>query len=388
MGGVERGFPSAEFEARIARAQAMMRTAELDALVVTSPPNVRYVTGFASEFWESPTRPWFVVVPAEGQPVAVVPEIGRESFLATWLDDVRTWPAPRPEDDGVTLLAGVLQNLPRRFARIGWELGRETVLRMPITDFNRLCGLLRGIECVDGSPVLWALRMVKSRREIERHRVICGLASDAFEAMPGRLALGMTERAAANTLRLDLAERGVDAVPFVAACSGLGGYSQIIAGSREVVLGDGAVLIMDLGATWDGYFCDFDRNFAFGSATDAARHAYETVWRAVSVGIEAVRPGATAAELWGAMAAVLDLDEAGGMDVGRLGHGLGLQLTEPPSNRPDDATLLMPGMVMTIEPGLEYAPGKMLVLEENVVVTEDGCELLTRRAPEVMPVIG
>lgn len=364
-----------------------MREAELDALVVTSPPNVRYVTGFASEFWESPTRPWFVVVAAEGAPIAVVPEIGREAFLATWLDDVRTWPAPRPEDDGVTLLAGVLGDLPRRFGRVGWELGRESVLRMPIVDFDRLRDRLTGIECVDGSPVLWGLRMVKSPAEIDRHRVICGLASDAFEAMPAKLALGMTERQAANTLRLDLAQRGVDAVPFVAACSGPGGYSQIIAGSREVTLDDGDVLIMDLGATWDGYFCDFDRNFAFGSVTDAARRAYEVVWRAVNAGIEAARPGTTAADLWTAMARVLDLDEAGGMDVGRLGHGLGLQLTEPPSNRPDDTTVLVPGMVMTIEPGLEYAPGKMLVLEENVVITEHGCELLTQRAPEEMPVI-
>ena len=385
---MERGFPNAEFEARAARAQTAMRVEGLDAVVVTSPPNVRYVTGFASEFWESPTRPWFVVIPAEGSPIAVVPEIGREAFLATWLADVRTWPAPRPEDDGVSLLAGVLQDLPRRFGRIGWELGREMTLRAPIVDFDRLRGLLRGIECVDGSPVLWSLRMVKSPGEIERHRVICGLASDAFEAMPRRLARSMTERHAANTLRLDLAERGVDAVPFVAACSGPGGYSQIIAGSREVKLDDGAVLIMDLGATWDGYFCDFDRNFAFGSVTDAAQRAYETVWHAVTAGIEAVRPGATAADLWRAMAGVLDLSAADGLDVGRLGHGLGLQLTEPPSNRPDDTTALVPGMVMTIEPGLEYAPGKMLVLEENVVVTTDGCELLTRRAPQEMPVIG
>ncbi len=70
-----------------------------------------------------------------------------------------------------------------------------------------------------------------------------------------------------------------------------------------------------------------------------------------------------------------------------MGHGLGMQLTEPPSNMPGDETPLVPGMVMTVEPGMEYAPGRMILHEENVVITEDGCELLTRRAPRDMPVI-
>jgi Xaa-Pro aminopeptidase len=70
-----------------------------------------------------------------------------------------------------------------------------------------------------------------------------------------------------------------------------------------------------------------------------------------------------------------------------MGHGLGLQLTEPPSNMPGDDTPLEPGMVMTIEPGMEYALGQMLLHEENVVITEDGAELLTRRAPRAMPII-
>jgi Xaa-Pro aminopeptidase len=75
------------------------------------------------------------------------------------------------------------------------------------------------------------------------------------------------------------------------------------------------------------------------------------------------------------------------LNVGRSGHGLGMQLTEPPSNMPGDETELVPGMVMTVEPGYEYSPGKMIVHEENLVITEDGCELLTRRAPREMPVI-
>ena len=87
------------------------------------------------------------------------------------------------------------------------------------------------------------------------------------------------------------------------------------------------------------------------------------------------------------MATILEHAGSAGLNVGRLGHGLGMQLTEPPSNMPGDDTPLVPGMVITIEPGMEYAPGKMIVHEENVVITEDGCELLTRRARRDMPVI-
>ena len=82
--------------------------------------------------------------------------------------------------------------------------------------------------------------------------------------------------------------------------------------------------------------------------------------------------------------------EAGGAlgnDVGRLGHGLGMQLTEWPSNTADDHTPLEPGVVLTLEPGMEFAPGKQMVHEENIVITEDGARWLSRRAPEEMPVI-
>ena len=102
------GFERREFEARLARAQAAMRDDELDALVVTTAPNVRYFTGFNTQFWESPTRPWFIVVPRQGAVIAVIPEIGLPGMAETWVEDIRGWPAPRPDDDGVSLLEAAL----------------------------------------------------------------------------------------------------------------------------------------------------------------------------------------------------------------------------------------------------------------------------------------
>jgi len=384
---VGRGFDRGEFEVRLARAQAAMTADELDALVVTTAPNVRYFTGFNTQFWESPTRPWFVVVPREGAVIAVIPEIGAPGMAETWIEDIRTWPAPRPDDDGVSLLQATLLSLPRRFGRIGWEMGRESVVRMPIRDFDSLRDRIGNLTFADGSPILWLLRRVKSPSEVARLRHVCRLASAAFEALPQKLRIGDSEIEARRKMQIALAECGADSAPFVAVVSGKGGYSQCIVGPSERRLGDGDVLFIDTGATYDGYFCDFDRNFAVGHISDAAKRAHEAVWDATEAGIAAARPGATTTDLWRAMAEVLEAAGSKGLNVGRMGHGLGMQLTEPPSNMPGDDTALVPGMVMTIEPGMEYAPGCMLLHEENVVITEEGAELLTRRAPREMPVI-
>lgn len=379
-----RGFDRAEFETRLARAQRLMREHRLDGIFVSAPPNVRYFTGFASEFWESPTRPWFVVVPAEGEPIAVIPEIGAPEMAATWLRDIRTWPAPQPEDDGISLLASTLEAIPRRFGRVGAELGREMVLRMPVIDFLALREHLKTSEIVDGSPCLWRIRMVKTEAEVAHIRHICQIASAAYEALPPLVHVGDSERDAVRKLRILIAEQGADATPFLPAISGPGGVPQIVCGPHDRPLENGDILFIDTGSTYDGYFCDFDRNYAVGPLSDAARRAHDAIWEATELGITAARPGATTDDVWRAMARRLEAAGSVGNNVGRLGHGLGLQLTEPPSHRPGDGTVIEAGMVLTIEPGMEYAPGKMIVHEENVVITPDGAELLTQRAPRQM----
>ena len=382
-----RSFPAAEFERRIARLHGIMRAHRLDGVLLTTPPNVRYVTGFDSQFWESPTRPWFVLVPLDGAPIAIIPDIGAPEMAKTWVTDIRSWPAPVPEDDGISLLAAAMEALDRRFGRVGAELGREMALRMPVVDFLALRDRLRGVEIVDAASAIWEARMVKTAAEIACIRHICGIASDAYEALPSKLSAGMTEREAARRLRIDIAERGADATPFLPAISGPGGVDQIVCGPGDRVLEDGDILFFDTGSTFNGYFCDFDRNYVIGRASDAVRRAHEAVWQATEAGIAAAVPGAATDDVWRAMATVLEAAGSVGNNVGRLGHGLGLQLTEPPSNRPGDGTVLREGMVLTIEPGMEYAPGRMIVHEENVAIAAGGADLLTKRAPRELPVI-
>lgn len=131
----ERGFLITEFAQRLGRAQRGMARAGLDALLLTTEPEVRWFTGFLTEFWQSPTRPWFLVVPRDGEPIAVIPGIGEPLMARTWIDDIRTWPSPRPGDEGVSSLAGALRDAgaaprsprcaaPRRSGRAGSRRSR------------------------------------------------------------------------------------------------------------------------------------------------------------------------------------------------------------------------------------------------------------------------
>ena len=158
-------------------------------------------------------------------------------------------------------------------------------------------------------------------------------------------------------------------------------------GPTDKKLGNGDVLIIDTGSTFDGYFCDFDRNFAFGDLSDKTRFAYEIVFKATDAGFKMACPGKTTSDVWEAMWTVLEKGGAIGNSVDRMGHGLGMELTEWPSLTADDKTLLEPGMILTLEPGMTFAEGKQMVHEENIVITEDGAQMLSQRAPGEMPII-
>ena len=382
----ERGFAELEFEQRLIEAQKVMKSYKLDGILVTTPQNIRYFTGYDSQFWESPTRPWFVVVPASGKPIAIVPEIGESVFKKTWLDEIKSWPSPRPEDDGISLVKSTLEDLNKTYGQIGAEFGKEMTIRMPVRDLFKLKDSVN-TNIVNGSDAIWDMRIIKTNAEIERIKFICSIASDAYNELPSKLRIGDTEREAVNKLKIDVLNRGADNVPFMPGISGVGGVSQIVCGPTEKVLNDGDILFIDTGSTYDGYFCDFNRNYAFGEISSEVERVHETLWLATEAGIKAAVPGTTTDEIWLAMNTIIQDAGAIGNNVGRLGHGLGLQLTEPPSHRPGDNTRIVENMVLTIEPVMEYAPGKMIVHEENIAITKDGSRLLTKRAPRQMPII-
>ena len=377
---MQRGFAQAEFEGRTARAQDLMHAAGIDALLLTTEADVRYFTGYLTRFWESPSRPWFLVMPSAGKPIAVIPSIGAALMGQTWIDDIRTWRAPDVTDDGVSLLTDTLNAVAT--GSIGTPMGAESHLRMPLADWARVqTGVTAAVR--DDAGIVARLRAVKSAAEIAKIEHACAIAARAFARVPEIAGQGVPlSRVFRDFQRLCL-EEGADWVPYLAGASDKGGYSDVISPASDAPLMAGDVLMLDTGLVWDGYFCDYDRNFSVGAPTLETANAYARLIDAADAAADIAGVGTTAAQLFHAMDAIVT-GRAGGSDAGRLGHGLGMQLTEGLSLIPDDHTTLEEGMVITLEPGIEVEGGKILVHEEDIVITDDVPRFLSPRAGREM----
>lgn len=378
-----RGFPEAEYGDRLARAQNLMAAADLSALLLTTEPDVRYFTGFLTRFWESPTRPWFLVVPASGSPVAVIPSIGASLMAKTWLRDIRTWSAPDLEDDGISLLAETLREVAGGRGAVGLPSGLESHLRMPLADLARLGRAVQGIRLVDDAGILRDLRAVKSEAEIAKIRHACQIAGRAFARVPEIARPGVPLSDVFRRFQMLALEEGADWVPYLAGGAGPDGYDDVISPASDKPLAVGDILMLDTGLVWDGYFCDYDRNFAIMSVTPQACDAHRRLIEATAAGRDAAVAGATAADLYNALACALGQKTG----AGRLGHGLGMQLTEGLSLIPGDDTVLQAGMVVTLEPGLPTREGRIMVHEENIVIRDGPAEPLSAFAGPDLPVL-
>ena len=374
------GFKLKEYENRLEKAQSLMHLNQIDILLITTEKFMRYFTGFSTQFWQSPTRPWYLIIPFKGLPKAVIPDIGLSAMQKTWIKEIYTWPSPRPKDEGISLISKLINEFPSKFNNVGAELGKEMSLRMPLTDFFFLQSTLSR-KIIDASSILWELRLIKSNAEIDKIKHICKIASTSFENLPSIINKGDSERDIAKKMKIDLISQGADSIPYLPVISGVGGVSQIIYEPTNRVLKSGDILFVDTGSTYDGYFCDFDRNYSIGKASKIVNDIYEILWVATQNVIEVATPELFLSDLWKLMANSLNKYLPNNFNKGRFGHSFGLQLTEPPSITFDNDMKLVSNMVLTIEPSVEFKPGKTLVHEENIVITEKGAELLTSRAP-------
>lgn len=385
-----RGFDRSEFENRTRCVQASMRERGVDVLWLTTEADVRYLSGFLTQFWQSPTRPWHLLLPASGKPVAIIPAIGLACMQRTWVEDIRTWSSPHPADDGVSLLGDALSELVGKAGTIGLPMAGETHLRFPLHDYERIRRRLDTRCWVDATEIIRSARQTKSAAEIEKLRHVCGIVSRSFAQVPQLACAGMSEVDVFRAFRIACLQQGADNVDYLVGAARPDGYGDIISPPSEYRLATGDVLILDTGCTFDGYFADFDRNFAIGHVDAATAAAHQRTWDATEAGLATIAAGqASCGSVFAAMQAVLgdgkqDKPDSG---VGRLGHGLGTQLTETPSITAWDTTPLTPGMTLTLEPGYSYAPGKVMVHEENLLITENGYELLSVRAPRDIPII-
>ena len=382
-----RGFDISEYENRLDNIQRLMRSQKMDAILLTTQVDIEYYTGFKTQFFQSPTRPWYVVIPSDNKPKAIIPTIGESGMRQTWLDDIRTWTSPNPKDDGISLLLATIKSLTSKYKCLGVPKSQESTLRMPLDDYEGLINSLSGIEIKDANKILRQVRLVKSSAEIDKIKHICQLTSQGFKDLNHLLKAGESEQENCKRFKQHLLSLGVDETPYMVAGSGNDGYGSIIMGPGDKIIEECVLFIIDTGSVFDSYFCDFDRNFAFGHICDEAKKAYKVVFDATDAGFSAAQVGNTTSDVFHAMNDVLQKGGALGNSVGRLGHGLGLQLTEWPSNTATDNTTLRPGVILTLEPGMAYLPGKEMVHEENIVITESGPEWLTKRASEELPII-
>jgi Xaa-Pro aminopeptidase len=342
---------------RVAEALADSRA---DLLLVTDLVNVRWLSGFTGS-----------------SAAAVVGRGGDRRFVTDfrYLTQSAEQLAPVWEREiAVDLLAGVVKGLPGTGdLRLAFEDGD-----LSVKDHGRLAGMLRaGIELVPAGEAIETLRAVKDDGELEAIRAAARLADDALTEVLGRGLVGRTEREVALDLEFTMRRMGAEAASFppIVAAGDHGALPH--ASPRDVAIPSGTLCVVDWGAQLDGYASDCTRTYATGEIDPRDAEVYALVQRAQEAALAAVRAGPTGREVDAVARAIIDAAGHAEHFGHGLGHGVGLDVHEGPRLSKRGDTALAAGMVVTIEPGV-YVPGAVGVrIEDLVIVTDDGAEVVS-----------
>lgn len=356
---------STDSEGRIHRLQAEMARQQVDLVAIAPTVNMRYLLGFASLADE---RPCFLLLSPDATAL-VVPALNADQFEAhTDLPIVRWADAAGPRE-------AIAQSLG--------TLGMGSGVTMAVDNTMRADALLVLLDMVaparsiPADSLMAALRMCKSDAEIEALARSAKLADAAMLAGVAACRPGATERDVAEAIARHFRENGAESVDFTIVASGPNGaFPHHETGHRMLQTGD--TIVLDIGATLDGYKSDITRMVQLGEPAAEVRAAFDAVRAANQAGQRAAVAGARAGDV--DLATRQSLEQAGYGDyfVHRTGHGLGMEVHEPPWISSESDTVLQPGMVFSIEPGV-YLPGKFGIRVEDIVVVqpEGGCRCLT-----------
>jgi Xaa-Pro aminopeptidase len=343
---------------------------EADLLLVTDLINVRWLTGFTGS-----------------NAAAVVGREGSRRFVT----DFRYLTQSAEEVDpawereiAVDLLAGVVKGLPGSGElRLAFDDAH-----MSVKDHGRLAGMLRaGIELVPAGGAIEVQRAVKDPDELEAIRAAARLADDALTEVLGRGLVGRTEREVALDLEFTMRRMGAQAASFppIVAAAEHGALPH--ATPREVPIPAGTLVVVDWGAQLDGYASDCTRTYATGDIDPRDGQVYELVLQAQEAALAAVRPGPTGREVDAVARSIIDAAGHAEHFGHGLGHGVGLDVHEGPRLSRQGETALATGMVVTVEPGV-YVPGAVGVrIEDLVIVTDDGAEVVSSLPKELQFVV-
>lgn len=339
-----------------------MRAHGLDWLVVSASADLTYLTGIHAQPGDRLTA---LLLPAAGAGTLLAPALEAGALDAAALPaHLLAWP------DGSDPLALALD-------RMGDARAVGVSESLWARDLLPLLERLPRARIVTATPVTRSLRIIKDEAEIALLRRAAHAADRAFERIAAAGLEGRTEIEVAAMLNQMLADEGHDAPAFCIVASGPHGASpHHQPGHRRIAQGD--MVVLDFGGTIQGYYSDITRTLAVGEPGLEARAAYEAVRAAQEAGVGAVRPGAVTAAVDAVTRGVIDAAGFGALFVHRTGHGLGLEVHEPPYLVSGDETALRPGMVFSVEPGV-YLAGRFGVRVEDIVaVTPNGVERLNQ----------
>ena len=385
-------FSVDEYHRRITNLRALMATSDMDAVLLTTASNHRYFTGHETHRWTHKYTGIFALLPARDEPVLIVPPM--EAYMCaedSWIQTIRTFPAEHVLQ-GVEAIVDAVRELGLEPGRIGTELGGMNWMRMSFEDFGKLQKDLPGIEFVDASALIWQLRARKSRCEVELVRQAVAITDQAYEVLFAKIKPGMTEREVHRMLAVEHLSRGAEMPGSITMAPCIPGSDRIsdrtLRRPTDRVLTSGELITQDAGGVFRGYWSDYTRMFSLERASSRHREIYRIVFDCLQAAIAAIRPGLPIAELVRASNAVLQ--ERGYSEhaecVTGIGHAMGLDIIEPPFISFENHVLLEEGMILTVEPGL-FTAGSLFMLEEDVLVTDYGAEVLSAPVPDELPVL-
>jgi Xaa-Pro aminopeptidase len=360
---------AAELAARRERLAERLGAAGVDAVFVPPSSDLEYLTGIERD------QPTFGQISyAHGWTTGAFLAPGREPVFVLPRMVVRFHlGGAAPEgtivvnetDDGEALFRSAAKSLGsvRRLA-VGPRTWAQTVL-----------GLRRALpdaELVDAEPLVGALRRVKSPLELELMSHACRIADDAMDASASRVAAGVTMLDLQEEVEHQLRARGSPGPSFPTHIFTFGPEPKDNGdGTRGDPIAEGEVVLFDFGAVHEGYCSDFGRTIPCGEPPDGYEEAAAVMLAAQEAGRDALRPGATAAEVNAACRAPIEDAGLGAAFRHRMGHGIGLDVHERPFLSPEDDTVLEEGMTFTDEPSLIFE-GRFGVRVEDVVVCSAG----------------
>jgi Xaa-Pro aminopeptidase len=345
-----------------------MKQLKLDGILLTHPPDVSYLTNFTGDDSVGliTEKDFFLVTDFRYQEQA--------NLEAGWLKV-----SVRDGNMAGTLARAVVDS---KATRVGFEANYATVgqidaLERVLKESREKDGG-KPVELVGMQDVMANIRKVKDDNEIDLVRKSVALAEEAFEAIRAEIKAGLTENYLAGLLEFELRSRGASSSSFpVIVAAGANSALPHYRPGESLVQRDQPLLI-DWGAMFKGYCSDLTRTLMVGRVSTRIKQVYKTVLEAQQAAIRFLRPGVTTMQADRVARDVIE--KAGfGKEFGHgLGHGIGREIHELPTMRKTGGEEeLRPGMIVTVEPGI-YLPGEGGVrIEDDVLITHSGCEVLS-----------